>query len=199
MKKVLIIAAMTLFVVSQAFAADFSPTKMDISAPEFVQYNFDGSNLSIPVKITGTPANVIFMVFTKDMASSISATRNGYLGWHYVNSIDTCVYSSNAQNYDIGSATISWNGKNDDGNAVAKGDYTYYIWGYDNVNFKIPITKSISPDPWGRITLITHDEAGVALNKPILIGPSGKRAGAGADKADLVEGMPKKMDYRQRS
>jgi len=181
MKKVLFILAITVAFASQVFAANFVPTVMDISAPAYVQYNFDGSNVSIPVKVTGRPASAIFLVFTKDKASSIGPVKNGYLGWHYVNKVDTCVYAAAPVQMDLGTTNVVWNGKNDDGNAVAKGEYTYYVWGFDNVNFKIPVTKSITPNPWGRITVMTHAENGTLLPNPIIWAGSGDRGGGGAN------------------
>jgi len=95
MKKAFFLSILFLFAFSQAFAVNFSPTVLTISAPAYVQYNFDGSTVSIPVKITGQPANSLFLVFTKDQGSAVSQVQNGYLGWHYVNKIDTCLYVSN--------------------------------------------------------------------------------------------------------
>ena len=137
MKKTFLVTVMFVFAVSQVFAADFAPTPMSISAPGTINYGFDGSALDIDVKITGTPANAQLLVFTKDKGASVSQVQNGHLGYHYMNKIDTCVYAGEAANYDVGSHTITWDGKDNDGNAVETGDYTYYIWGFDNVNFKI--------------------------------------------------------------
>jgi len=180
MKKALVLSILFLFAFSQAFAATFSPTVLKISAPQYVQYNFDGTNASIPVKVTGQPANALFLVFTKDQGSSVKQVRNGYLGWHYVNKIDTCLYASGNMQFDLGNNNITWNGKNADGKAVPKGEYTYYIWGFDNINFKIPVTKQINPNPWGRITLETHDKDGKPMAKPVLWGSAGDRGGGGA-------------------
>ena len=144
MKKFLMFAFLVLFAATTVMAADFAPTPMRISAPSQVQYDYDGSALSIPVTISGTPSSTMLIINTKDKASSISHIQNGYLGWHYVNQIDTCVFVSDAKQLDIGSNTITWDGKDSDGNAVEKGDYTYYIWGFDNVTFKIPVTRQVS-------------------------------------------------------
>ena len=133
MKKFGGITFVLLLVAASSFAVEFAPTPMVISAPETVFYDFDGAEISIPIQITGTPANCQFLVFTKEQGAAISHVHNGYLGWHYVNAIDTCVYAGAPANYDIGSNNISWDGKDDDGNIVAAGEYSYYIWGYDNV------------------------------------------------------------------
>jgi len=178
MKKFVGITFFLLFLAASSFALEFAPTPMVISAPEIIQYNFDGTDLSIPVQITGTPANAQLLVFTKDKGSTISQVHNGYLGWHYVNKIDTCLYAGTPSNYDIGNNTIKWDGKDSDGNAVDAGEYTYYIWGFDNVTSKIRLTRAVSPKPWGKISVLTHDEDGTPKNQPVIYQVSGARPAA---------------------
>ena len=101
---------------------------MKLSADAAIQYDFDGSELDIPVNVSGAPAAVLFSVFTKDKADQIIAVHNGYLGWHYVNKIDTCVFMGVLQQLDTGNNVIRWDGKDTDGGKVPAGDYTYYIW-----------------------------------------------------------------------
>jgi flagellar hook assembly protein FlgD len=175
MKKTVIIMAMLAFAASQVFAADFVPTPMKISAPAQVLYNFDGSEVEIPVSITGTPAYAYLMVYTKDKGASIGPVQNGYLGWHYVNKIDTCVYLSEANQFAVGSHTMDWDGTDNDGNAVEEGEYSYYIWGFDNVTFKIPLSRQFSPKPWGRVKVVQNGEDGMPLEKPWILGSSGGR------------------------
>jgi len=124
MKKTYLLTALLIIAVSPVFAINFSPTPMVISSQAAIHYDFDGSNLNIPVKITGTPSNTMLLVFTKDKGESISQVQNGFLGWHYVNMIDTCIYAGDPTDLSIGSHTIIWDGTDDDGNAVAAGDYT---------------------------------------------------------------------------
>ena len=93
MKRIIIIAFLLTLLSSFVFA-DFSPTKLEIKAGSFIQYDFDGTELSIPVTVSGTPAESIFFVYTKDQAESILDIHNGFLGWHYVNKVDTCIYMS---------------------------------------------------------------------------------------------------------
>jgi len=92
MKKLLFLSFALLLVSTSVFAVNFSPTRLIISAPAQIQYNFDGTDLKIPLSITGTPAAVNFFVYTKGQAASVSKIRNGFLGWHYMNKIDTCIY-----------------------------------------------------------------------------------------------------------
>jgi len=186
MKKFVVLSLALMLFASTVLAVDFAPTRMVISGPDNVKYDFDGSNVTIPVKISGQPASAMFLVYTKDQASTISQIQNGYLGWHYVNKIDTCVYAGSPMQFDIGNNDIVWNGKDSDGNNVDKGEYSYYIWGFDNVNFKIPVTKAFSPNPWGKVTVMTKDEAGNMLNQPIIWSGSGDRGG-GAKTIDGVE------------
>ncbi|MCE5248932.1 T9SS type A sorting domain-containing protein [bacterium] len=139
MKKLCLFMVVSVFMTSAVFAASFSPTLLKLSAPAAVQYGFDGKTLEIPVTVSGTAAGVIFCVFTKEKGDQVKAVRNGYLGWHYVNKIDTCIYNSQLIPLDKGSNKITWNGKDSDGKTVPAGDYTYYLWAYDNVNAKTKV------------------------------------------------------------
>jgi len=125
-----------MLVATAASAADFAPTLLKLSADPVIQYDFDGSELDIPVEVGGTTAGLIFCVFTRDMADEIPETINGFLGWHHVNKVDTCVYYSSLKSVGIGAQSITWDGKNQDGAVVPAGEYTYYIWAYDNQGAK---------------------------------------------------------------
>jgi len=202
MRKLIATVSVLMLIASSVFAADFVPQPMVISAPATVAYDFDGAELSIPVDVAGAPATGMLLVYTKDKGATINAVHNGYLGWHYVNKIDTCVYVSVPGMMDIGANTLKWSGKDNDGNVVASGEYTYYIWGFDNFNFKIPVTRSISPKPWGRVTLKTHNDDGSPKAQPYMYQVSGQRGaqtelkltntlkwliGSDPDNADMLE------------
>jgi len=131
MKKLFITFFLVLLVPSLTAAVDFVPTQLKLTAPETINYNFGGSALNIPVTVTGTSARVWFFVYTKDKAEDIVEVRNGYLGWHWVNKIDTCVYMSPQSDLGTGNQTITWTGKDSDGGTVPADDYTYYLWAYD--------------------------------------------------------------------
>ena len=152
---------------SVSYAADFTPTVLKLKAPSAIHYDFDGSELSIPVTVTGTPAGTIFFVYTKGMADQIVGIRNGYLGWHHVNKVDTMVYMSDLQQLDIGSTTIEWDGKNADGNAVATGEYTYYLWAFDNVSQKVKASDSIGIG-YNDLNLEEYGVDGGPLSRPLL-------------------------------
>ena len=175
-----------LFVSPAVFATDFSPSILTLSAQDLIQYDFDGNELSIPVSVTGAACLSIFFVYTKDMADNIVDIHNGYLGWHYVNKIDTCVYFSQEKPLDIGTGTISWDGNDADGNMVPAGEYTYYIWAYDNTNLK---EKVMFGDGAFRPSAHTHiletDEEGLPLDKPIFHTSTSKWA-IGNDPLDML-------------
>lgn len=151
-----------------AQAAPFSPTLLKLSAPSVVQYAFNGQNLSLPMTVSGTPANVVFLVFTKDKASSIRKVTNGYLGWHYMNNIDTCMYLSPPVQFQPGARTVVWNGKDKDGNQTPPGEYTYYLWGYDNYSEKTPVSRQIDFQWQERAFVQTQGEGGIPLNQPVI-------------------------------
>jgi len=166
MKKILVCVMVMAFTASLAFGATFAPSVMKISAPSSMLYDFTGQNLTIPVKVTGAPAAAYFLLFTKDKGASIGKVRNGYLGWHYVNKIDTCVFVSPVQAFPVGSTDYVWNGRGEGGALVPAGEYTYYIFGYDNVSTRIQMTKNMSIDPWGYRTIVTHDATGAPMAQP---------------------------------
>jgi hypothetical protein len=173
LKKIICTIAIIALVASSAFGAPFAPEPLKISAQANILYAFDGSTLTIPVTLTGTPASTLFTVFTNGKASSIANVVNGFLGWHHVNKIDTCVYLSEMMPLVKGTNSVQWNGKNDDGAKVDAGTYTYYLWGFDNVNPRIQATKSFSLNPWNFRTIVTHNIAGAPLAQPIIYRGSG--------------------------
>jgi hypothetical protein len=127
-----------LMVAGTAFAANFAPTVMDITVPETVLYNFDGSDIEIDLNVSGVGGAFWLIINTKGQADNINMVQNGFLGWHTVNKIDTTVYISSQLTRSAGSSKITWDGKDNDGGTVAAGEYDYYVYGYDNVNARIP-------------------------------------------------------------
>ena len=168
MRKIMLVVTLLIFSASFAFAADFAPTPMKLSAPAAVHYDFDNSTLNIPVNVSGAGSGVFF-VYTKDKAESIDMVQNGHLGWHFVNQIDTCVYVSTAQDISVGDNVFQWSGKDADGNSVPAGEYTYYVWAFDNKNPKVPASLVtwgmgwVAPD-----VMVTKDDNGNPLTRPVL-------------------------------
>jgi len=203
MKKTFVIFVGLLLCVSMAFAATFSPSVLKISAPSKIQYNFDGTDLKIPVTVTGSQANVIFLVFTNGKASSIQKVQNGYLGWHYVNKIDTSIYISTLLSLDRGNNVVSWDGKDQDGKAVPAGDYTYYLWGFDNVNAKTPVYTANNYYPSRNSNFVEFGPDGKALERPIFFAGTNKWI-IGNDPADDTFrettdlGLPEKFGNKEK-
>ena len=168
MKRTVLILTAFVFTVSAVYAANFSPTVMKLSAAKTILYNFDGKVLEMPVTISGKPASLTFLVYTKDQGNSIGVVQNGYLGWHYVNKIDTCIYMAAPVSFDAGKNTVRWNGKNNAGKAVPVGEYTYYMFAYDNQSAKIPATMQCNTSGLKGIQFQAYDEAGKPYAKPIL-------------------------------
>ena len=184
MKTILLLTLILVISSTVSFAAVFSPTVLKIDAPGVIHYDFDGSTLKVPVTLKGNPAGIFFLVYTKDKADQIIDVHNGYLGWHYVNKIDTCVYLSAIKTLDVGSNSISWDGKDSDGGIVPAGEYTYYIWAYDNRSEKIKVTEYVGPGNH----VIEKDEAGKPLPKPIYASDSSRWIiGSDPDDSTLVE------------
>lgn len=181
MKKVFSVTIILLFVTSIAFAADFLPTVMEITAPETITYSFDGATLEIPITISGTPANTLFCVFTKNQAATVNYITNGFLGWHTVNQIDTCIFLSPPTVYVTGDDVVKWDGKDQDGNLVPEGEYTYLLFGYDNQTAKTIACDAVDFNGWVSDSWITHDREGAALDNPILY------RGARGNQAEEVE------------
>jgi len=145
MKKILLVALTSMFFSSWSFTAPFSPTPLEISVPDEIMYSFNGNDLEFQVEISGKPARCWLIINTRLPEDQLPhQVQNGYLGWHYVNRIDTTVYVSGAYNFAPGSHTITWDGygtENTSGgyggtyeklDLVFPGIYDYYIWGYDD-------------------------------------------------------------------
>ena len=162
-----ILTAIFISLVSPGEAAVFQPTTLRISAPILLQYNFDGTTIECPFKLSGTGATVVFSIFTKDMRTSLFGTRNGYLGWHYVNRIDTCIFISQPQLYPSGINVLSWDGRDTDGAVVPSNELTYYIWAYDSINEKQPIARHIDYSR-GNAVIAEYDEQGMPQYNPVL-------------------------------
>ena len=165
MKKLFILAVVLMFGMS-SFAADFTPTLLKLSANPLIQYDFDGSELSIPIEVSGTTAGIIFCVYTRGEAANIPNTINGFLGWHQVNKVDTCLFYSPMKSFGIGQNTITWDGKDQDGGKVPAGEYTYYLWAYDNMGAKYKMTDFMRPYS-SRYEMQEVDTNGLPLANPI--------------------------------
>ena len=128
MKKILFFSCVFMIVATMAFAGAFAPQVLKVTAPGTVHYEFNGQDFKLPVTLSGSSALAVFMVYTKDKASTVQKVKNGFLGWHYMNRVDTCVYMSGNLELNSGSNTLNWGGKDNSGKMLPSGDYTYYVW-----------------------------------------------------------------------
>ncbi len=147
-------------------AANFTPIPLRISAPTNIQYRYDETPLSIPFTLSGCPARVTLFIFTKDRP--VAPVRNGYLGWHAVSRIDTCVYMSAPRDFPMGTNVIEWSGKNDDENIMEPNDYTFYLWGYDASSPGLTVTNFINPERFAAANIVTVGGDGYSLANPLI-------------------------------
>ncbi len=157
--------------------ADFTATQLFLSAAPVVHYDFDGSELQIPVTVSGTPARVTFAVFTKGKADLIQRVQNGFLGWHYVDGLDTCVYFSPPYDFIVGSNYVTWNGQthvtymqDGDSGPVGADDYTYYLVGYDYVSPPERATGALFNGNRGLVDLKQLNADGMPIDRPFFSG-----------------------------
>lgn len=158
----------------KVFAADFSPAPLTITGQDMLVNNYNGNDLIIPITITGTPASVWLVINTRDLAVQISNVRNGYLGWHYVNKIDTTVYISGRYEKAPGESNVVWNYRDENGNLVNyTSNYSYCLWAYDS---KTPRQKACSFISTGYgiesqfVQMVEKGPDGKPLAKPLLFG-----------------------------
>ena len=171
MKKLVVLFLALVFVSSTAFAA-WQPTLLTLTAPPEIAYDFDENELEIPVTVSGTDGEMYFLVYTKGIGASVPNIQNGLQGWHQVCGIDTCVYLSSAIPITVGATTVTWDGMSDDrngGGKVAAGEYTYYLWAFDNVGAKNKMCHFQRHDGMGGTYFKTRDEDGNVLNNPVCI------------------------------
>lgn len=169
MKQFLMVLIALFSTVSISMAGIFAPTKMNISAPSTVHYSFDNSLLRIPVTVSGSGGTGIFMIYTNGQSSKVSKVNNGFLGWHYVNKIDTSIYLAPLIDINAGSSELQWNGKDDDGNTVVAGTYTYYYFGFDSKKTKVKACNTINPY-YGSV-IVEKGADGKVLSNPFISTP----------------------------
>jgi hypothetical protein len=172
MRKIFIAFLTVLFAAffTVSYSAPFLPTTLKLSAPTSLSYNFDGKNLAIPVTVTGTPANVTFLLYTKGKSASVSKITNGFLGWHYMNKVDTCVAMSAPITMGKGSNIYNWDGKGKDkASLVPAGDYNYYFFAFDDKSPRI-LVSSVFNMPVGALPLVEKGQDGKPLAKPFILG-----------------------------
>ena len=154
-----------------AIAGPFAPPVLHLSAPAWVMYNFDNHELRLPFTVSGTPATVSLLFFTYTpwyKNAKVSWLRNGYMGWHYVDQLDTCVYISAPMQCTPGENIATWDGKSSLGNPVDRQMLTYYLWGYDASSKGELVTRQIRLYSDDRSVIQMYDSQGMAIANPWL-------------------------------
>ena len=134
MFKILVLSIVITGMTVSVFAEPFAPELLRLSAPFICNYKFDGEPLPIKIHVSGASGTLVFGVFTRAIGEILEPNRNGYLGWHYIHKIDTCVYISEQISFETGNNTLVWDGRDNDGNPVPMGEYDYHIFAVDTVN-----------------------------------------------------------------
>jgi len=103
-----------------------------------VNYQFDGTVAEIPFTLDGGPAEVYLAVYSKDANPQYggAAFGRGGKGGAMLRraGLDTLIAVTAGQTFPQGANRILWDGKDFNGNRVAKGNYTFYLFGVDNIS-----------------------------------------------------------------
>lgn len=177
MKKVFLLTLMMLLFASLSMAqTTFSPTVIRCSVPEELPYAFGADPLQIPVTVENLAGAFWLVINTSGKADQVNHVRNGYLGWHYVNKIDTTVYVSGRNQLEIGDNIITWDGTSSDSSPAVKvpeDTYAYYIYGYDDKTTPQLVTSYVrNATSWDvqNNYYVCYDESGMPREKPIILG-----------------------------
>jgi hypothetical protein len=174
MKKILLFFVTIILFASWSMAqTTFSPTVMEITCPAELNYEFGDDPLEVPFTVSGVPGAFWLVINTYGKADQINQIQNGFLGWHYVDKLDTTVYVSGRYQRDLGDQKIAWDGTNADGDKVSEDTYTYHIWGYDDASPRQKVTDFVpGSNTWDSPmnTMYTYDEQGMLLEKPFFFG-----------------------------
>jgi len=186
MKKTLLVTFTLLLFSTWSFAA-FSPTPQEISVQEQILYDFDGTDVEFTVDVSGKPAKCWLFINTRLPEDQLpQQVTNGFLGWHYVNRIDTTVYISGSYSFPIGTGNkIIWDGKGTENTSggyggtyesfdnVAPGTYDYYVWAYDDQSPRESVCNFLAISFFWEPQYTRFgewDEAGLPLANPLIWG-----------------------------
>ena len=156
------------FPVTTATGKNFAPTPLILSAYSYLWINSGDTEVTIPFTVSGVSATVVFLVYSKDQGVSLRNRTSGYLGWHFVNRIDTCIYVSSPMQCDIGKHSFEWDFRDFTGERVPAQPYTYYFWGYDNSPHGVKAVNCIAPRRFSGASILTRNNDGNLLANPLL-------------------------------
>ena len=113
------------------------PNVLKVSAGN-VNYQFDGNPVEVSFTLDGGPAEVFLAVYSKDanpQYGGAAFAAGGVEGAILRRAgMDTLISVTAGQAFSEGANAIAWDGKDYNGNQVAAGNYTYYLFGVDNVS-----------------------------------------------------------------
>jgi len=172
MKKFTLVTLALITFATLSFAAPFVPSPMIITGSSAIHHDFvPGTALDINFSTTKAGEGWL-IIMTKGQGASIGEVLNGNLDYHYVNNIDTTIYVSEKMALASGANTISWPGTNDAGGNVPAGEYTYYLWAFDNISARVDVCKYINSSQLQDFTRCTMmDFFGpdqIPLNEPFI-------------------------------
>lgn len=178
MKKLFFVAILMLVYSSLAIAqASFSPTIMEIVCPDSLEYSFgEGETLNIPYTVNGLAGAFWFCINTHGKADQVDHVRNGYLGWHFVNNIDTTIYVSGRFAGETGANQFVWDGTSNDSDPAVmmpEDTYSYHIWGYDDRNTPQRASSFVYNNSGWCVQInfpVCYDEEGMVRDKPFFMG-----------------------------
>ena len=122
------------------------PTLLKIEGlSDMPDYAFDGSDLEVNFSLEGAGATVWLFVYTSGQNPPLTIEGEGpgpykdpqrdQPGWHVYEGVDYLVYKSAGERMDEGDNSITWNGRDNDGNVVSAGAYTLHLAAWDDEAF----------------------------------------------------------------
>ena len=113
---------------------------------------FDGGSVEVPFTLNGGPAEVHLAVYSQDANPQYdgAAFGEGGVGNAMLRAagLDTLISISGGQTFSEGANSITWDGRDFNGNEVGAGTYTYYLFGLDNISNPTWIGPGSSHSYW---------------------------------------------------
>ena len=155
---------------------------------------FDGGSVEVPFTLNGGPAEVHLAVYSRDANPQYdgAAFGEGGVGNAMLRAagLDTLISISGGQTFSEGANSITWDGRDFNGNEVGAGTYTYYLFALDNISNP----TWIGPGSF-RISYWMTNRVDFNVDPPVVWtltkGRSGKSAAANS--ASTTSKIPKRM------
>ena len=119
-------------------ANDWRSGKPNVLTIDSRDVSFDGSPVEVPFTLNGGPAEVHLAVYSRDANPQYdgAAFGEGGVGNSMLRAagLDTLISITGGQSFSEGSNSITWGGRDFNGNEVGAGTYTYYLFALDNIS-----------------------------------------------------------------